>query len=159
MKSTPGSALAAPFEGDVKSVPSIRKVFSLVPEPKAEIVLMVTARRRRGRDPWCGPGPVGKSGSSSWDRGEILGAEASSHARVPSSRARDRALDVDGLRDTGKLQDNSDLGGRADSDQNVFPAIGRESGERHIDHVGTGRQVREAQLAFRVGGRRFRSAD
>src|SRR4051812_47600969 len=36
MKSTPGSARATPLAGEVKLVPSMRNVFSLTPEPKAD---------------------------------------------------------------------------------------------------------------------------
>src|SRR5215208_6367112 len=41
MKSTPGSERAAPLQGQVVFVPSIRNWFSLVPEPNAEIVVTV----------------------------------------------------------------------------------------------------------------------
>ena len=78
MKSTPGSALAAPFEGDVKSVPSIRKLFSFVLEPNAEIVLMVPLDGDVGEIPGAASDQVEHSGSSSWDRGEILGRRSES---------------------------------------------------------------------------------
>ena len=53
MKSTPGSARATPLHGQVKFVPSIRNLFSLVPEPNAEMVvwcrLTATWPRSRAR--------------------------------------------------------------------------------------------------------------
>src|SRR5215217_1900462 len=42
MKSTPGSDRASPLHGHVKFVPSMRNVFSFVPEPKAETLLVET---------------------------------------------------------------------------------------------------------------------
>jgi hypothetical protein len=41
MKSTPGSDRASPLHGQVKFVPSIVNVFSLVPDPNAETLLVV----------------------------------------------------------------------------------------------------------------------
>src|SRR4029450_10155993 len=38
MKSTPGSARETPWHGQVKLVPSMRKAFSLTPEPNADTV-------------------------------------------------------------------------------------------------------------------------
>src|SRR5258705_4734668 len=40
MKSTPGSDRASPLHGHVKFVPSIRNVFSLVPEPNADTLFV-----------------------------------------------------------------------------------------------------------------------
>jgi hypothetical protein len=42
MKSTPGSDRASPLHGQVKFVPSIKNVFSLLPEPNAETLLVDT---------------------------------------------------------------------------------------------------------------------
>ena len=41
MKSMPGSARASPLHGHVKFVPSMRNVFSFVPEPNADTLLLV----------------------------------------------------------------------------------------------------------------------
>src|SRR5688572_31154671 len=41
MKSTPGSDRATPLHGQVKLVPSIRNWFSFVPDPNAEMVVVV----------------------------------------------------------------------------------------------------------------------
>src|SRR4029450_7349532 len=40
MKSTPGSDRASPLHGHVKFVPSFRNVFSLVPDPSADTLLV-----------------------------------------------------------------------------------------------------------------------
>src|SRR6267142_2197027 len=42
MKSTPGSDRASPLHGQVKFVPSMRNVFSFVPEPNADTLLVET---------------------------------------------------------------------------------------------------------------------
>src|SRR6476619_513092 len=41
MKSTPGAERATPLHGQVVLVPSMRNWFSLLPDPKAEIVVVV----------------------------------------------------------------------------------------------------------------------
>src|SRR5437762_3127054 len=61
MKSTPGSDRASPLHGHVKFVPSIRKVFSLVPEPNAEILLVDTL-----------PGDVGDTPGAALTKSNIL---------------------------------------------------------------------------------------
>ena len=51
MKSTPGSDLASPLQGQVKFVPSMRNAFSLVPEPNTETLLLATLPGEVGETP------------------------------------------------------------------------------------------------------------
>jgi hypothetical protein len=51
MKSTPGSDRASPLHGQVKFVPSIRNMFSFVPEPNADTLLVATLPGEVGETP------------------------------------------------------------------------------------------------------------
>src|SRR5580765_2392299 len=61
MKSTPGSDRASPLHGHVKFVPSMRKVFSLVPEPNTETLLVETL-----------PGDVGDTPGAALTKSNML---------------------------------------------------------------------------------------
>ncbi len=78
MKSTPGSDLATPLQGQVKFVPSIRNWFSFVPDPNAEMVVTVPLDGEVGDTPGAA-----LIASNMLDRRVGMTASASGPNRVP----------------------------------------------------------------------------
>src|SRR4051812_22361644 len=88
MKSTPGSERATPLHGQVKLVPSIRNWFSLVPEPNAEIVVVVPLEGDVAEIP--GPALIG-SNMLARRVGIVLRSSAPNRVPKPGARASIRA--------------------------------------------------------------------
>jgi hypothetical protein len=84
MKSTPGSDRASPLHGHVKFVPSTRNVFSLVPEPNADTLLVAplpgAVAEMPGADLMKSNGPTRRVGI-------VLRSSGPKRVSIPLSRA------------------------------------------------------------------------
>ena len=109
MKSTPGSDRASPLQGHVKFVPSMRNVFSLVPEPNAETLLVETLPGDVGRNARRGPDEVEHAESANRDGFEILGPEAGLESALARFDPRAGALDDQRLLDARQLEERAVL--------------------------------------------------
>src|SRR5262249_54636275 len=150
MKSTPGSDRASPLHGHVKFVPSIKNVFSLVPEPNADTLLVDML-----------PGEVGETPGAALTKSNILkrrvgiALRSSGPKRVsnPLPRASRREPEPSTTTDSTtvfQIQEDASFDGGAESDLDAVFVIALESVHFDVEGIGPRRQSRKSQLALLI---------
>ena len=159
MKSTPGSARASPLHGQVKFVPSMRNVFSLVPDPNADTLLVVPFPGDVGDTPGAA---LMKSNMLNRRTGMALRSSGPKRVSNPLPRASIREPAPSTTSDSSMpadLQNGRSLDRRACPDADVRFVIGLESLELDIERVESRRQDWKAQTPSLVRGHSHRAAN